>query len=114
VSEPRRAFWKPARRHGILDLALRIQKTGRTGRYFRVLEVGSVEDGEGFHLTSRPYPAWTARTANEVMYEQKDNMSLTESLASCELLADKWKNTLDRRLIGKEGGIDKRVYGPNR
>lgn len=114
VSQPRRPCWKPARRHGILDLALRIQKTGRTGWYFRVLEEGSVKAGDGFHLTSRPYPEWTVRTANEVMYEQKDNMSLTESLASCELLADNWKNTLNKRLIGKEGGIDKRVYGPNR
>ena len=114
VSQPRRPCWKPARRHRILDLALRIQKTGRTGWYFRVLEEGRVKAGDTLELVSRPYPEWTIRAANEVMYEQKGNIGLAESLASCELLADNWKNTLNKRLMGKEGGIDKRVYGPNR
>ena|SRR5699024_3327950 len=114
VSQPRRPCWKPARRHRILDLALRIQKTGRTGWYFRVLEEGRVKAGDTLELVSRPCPEWTIRAANEVMYEQKGNIGLAESLASCELLADNWKNTLNKRLMGKEGGIDKRVYGPNR
>lgn len=114
VSQPRRPCWKPARRHKILDLALRIQKTGRTGWYFRVLEEGQVKAGDVFERISRPHPGWTIQACNEVMYEQKDNMSLARSLASCELLAENWKNTLNKRLIGKEGGIDKRVYGPNR
>ncbi|AKG75000.1 MOSC domain-containing protein [Salinicoccus halodurans] len=114
VSQPRRPCWKPARRHKILDLALRIQKTGRTGWYFRVLEEGKIRSGDAFERVSRPYPEWTIRACNEVMHEQKDNLGLAESLAACSLLAKNWKNTLDKRLTGKEGGIDKRVYGPNR
>ncbi|WP_411842860.1 MOSC domain-containing protein [Salinicoccus sp. HZC-1] len=114
VSQPRRPCWKPARRHKVLDLALRIQKTGRTGWYFRVLEEGGVRAGDALELISRPYPEWSIEACNEVMYEQKDNLSLAESLASCELLAENWKNTMNKRLMGKEGGIDKRVYGPNK
>lgn len=114
VSQPRRPCWKPARRHGILDLALRIQKTGRTGWYFRVLEEGEIKAGDAFERLSRPNAEWTIQACNEVMYEKKDDLSMAESLAACDLLAKNWKNTLNKRLIGKEGGIGKRVYGPNR
>lgn len=114
VSQPRRPCWKPARRHKILDLALRIQKTGRTGWYFRVLEEGEIKAGDVFERVSRPNVEWTIKACNDVMYEQKDNLRLAESLASCELLAENWKKTLNKRLTGREGGIDKRVYGPNR
>lgn len=45
VSQPRKPCWKPARRHRTMDLAMRIQKTGRTGWYFRVLQEGVVKAG---------------------------------------------------------------------
>ncbi|WP_020007654.1 MOSC domain-containing protein [Salinicoccus albus] len=114
VSQPRRPCWKPARRHKILDFALRIQKTGRTGWYFRVIREGMIRVGDTFELIERPHPEWPIRAANEVMYEQKDNMSLAESLAAVELLADNWKQTLNKRLLGNEGNSGKRIYGPNR
>src|SRR5690625_4237435 len=42
VTQPRQPCWKPARRYQIKDLALRIQNTGRTGWYYRVLQEGHV------------------------------------------------------------------------
>lgn len=114
VSQPRRPCWKPARRHKILDFALRIQKTGRTGWYFRVIKEGDIKAGDTFELIQRPYPGWSIKAANEVMYEQKDNISLAESLASVELLAENWKKTLNKRLVGNEGSSERRVFGPNK
>ncbi|TVT27083.1 MOSC domain-containing protein [Salinicoccus cyprini] len=114
VSQPRRPCWKPARRHNVLDLALRIQKTGRTGWYFRVIEEGDVESGDTFQLISRPHPDWSIEACNEVMYNQKDNIGLNESLASLDLLAESWKTTISKRLSGDEGSSEKRVFGPNR
>src|SRR5699024_8652399 len=43
VSQPRRPCWKPARRFKIMDFALRIQNSGRTGWYFRVIKEGYIE-----------------------------------------------------------------------
>lgn len=114
VSQPRRPCWKPARRFRILDFALRIQNTGRTGWYFRVLTEGYVQGESVLTLLERPYDKWTIAKCNEVMYEQKDDLKLAEELAACKFLADNWKQTLLKRLAGRESSVEKRVFGPNK
>lgn len=114
VSQPRQPCWKPARRFRMIDFALRIQDSGRTGWYFRVLKEGFVHDKVELVLLERPYPEWTISKCNEVMHVKKDKLKLAEELASCELLAENWKKTLNKRLDGEVSSIDKRIYGPNK
>ena len=114
VSQPRQPCWKPARRFQIMDLALEIQNTGRTGWYFRVLEEGYVWADSPIDLIDRPYPQWTIQAANEVMHFYKDDLRLADELSSCELLAENWVRRLRRRLRGQESDIAKRIYGPNK
>lgn len=113
VSQPRQPCWRPARRYRDKQLALKIQNTGRTGWYFRVLKEGYVEEKTDLLLVDRPYPQWSIAASNEVMHLNKDNLRLTEELASCELLAPNWQKTLHDRLRGKEPTLRRRVYGPN-
>jgi len=113
VSQPRQPCWKPARRYRQKELALKIQKTGRTGWYFRVLEEGEVQGETDLELLERPCPNWTIAACNEVMHVYKDNLRLTDDLAACELLAPSWRETLKKRLRGLEADLAKRVYGPN-
>lgn len=114
VSQPRQPCWKPARRYRILDFALKIQQSGKTGWYFRVLKEGFVQGGTGLKLVERPYPEWTIARSNEVMHVKKNDLKLAEQLLSCELLAPNWKRTLMKRLSGEESAVEKRVYGPNK
>lgn len=114
VSQPRRPCWKPARRFRVMDLALKIQNSGRTGWYFRVLREGYAEGDREMELIERPYPEWTIAAANEVMYVKKRDLDLVEQLASLELLAPNWKKSLNKRLQGKQSSDAKRVYGPNK
>src|SRR5699024_7267779 len=65
-------------------------------------------------LIDRPYPQWTIAACNEVMYIYKDNLRLADELASCDLLADSWRKSLQNRLRGKESSIEPRVFGPNK
>lgn len=113
VSQPRQPCWKPARRFKVLDFALRIQHSGLTGWYYRVLKEGYVSANSELQLIERPYPQWSVAAANEVMHEKKDDLHLTFKLAKCDLLAESWKRRLDRRLAGKESSIEPRVYGEN-
>lgn len=113
VSQPRRPCWKPARRFKVVDFALRIQNTGRTGWYYRVLQEGFVQEKQEMTLMERPYPKWTIANCNEVMYIKKDDVDLARELAACEFLAPNWKKTLTKRLKGIKSSDDKRVYGPN-
>lgn len=114
VSQPRRPCWKPARRFRTIDFALRIQNSGLTGWYFRVLQVGYVSAETELELIERPYPNWTIAKCNEVMYVHKNDLELARQLAECPYLASNWKRTLNKRLAGKESAMENRVYGPNK
>jgi MOSC domain-containing protein YiiM len=114
VSQPRRPCWKPARRFRTMDLALKIQNSGRTGWYFRVLKTGNIVANTALILVERPFPEWSITTSNDVMYKKKHDLNLTKQLADCDLLATNWKRTLYKRLEGKESVLEKRVFGPNK
>ncbi|WLV25290.1 MOSC domain-containing protein [Aciduricibacillus chroicocephali] len=113
VSQPRQPCWKPARRFKRKELALKIQESGKTGWYFRVLKEGNVHSKVDLHLIERPYPQWSIAACNDMMHRQKDNLVLIDELASCPPLADSWKKTLNKLLLGKSSSIAPRVYGPN-
>jgi MOSC domain-containing protein YiiM len=114
ISQPRRPCWRPARRHRVIDLALRIEDSGRTGWYFRVLGEGHVTAGDRFGLLERPNPEWTIDACNEVMYKQTEKPGLTENLRDLEPLAESWKKTMQKRLDGIPENIGPRVFGPNK
>ncbi|MGY0694630.1 MOSC domain-containing protein [Virgibacillus sp. FSP13] len=114
VSQPRQPCWKPARRFRIMDFALRIQKSGRTGWYFRVLKEGYIQEKSELHLVERPYPQWTITKCNEVMHVHKKDLKLAGELAACPFLGENWKRTLHKRLSGHVSSVEKRVYGPNK
>jgi MOSC domain-containing protein YiiM len=114
VSQPRQPCWKPARRFKIIDLALEIQRSGRTGWYYRVLQEGYVKADSPIKLIERPYPEWSIQAANEVMHIHKEDLRLADELASCPLLAENWVRRLRKRLRGQESGIERRVFGPNK
>ncbi|MFZ3579641.1 MOSC domain-containing protein [Virgibacillus sp. DJP39] len=114
VAQPRQPCWKPARRFRVLDLALQIQNSGRTGWYFRVLKEGNIAGGSSLKIIERPYPQWTIAACNEVMHVYKNDLHQADELASCGLLAPSWRETLQKRLRGKQSSVEKRVYGPNK
>jgi MOSC domain-containing protein YiiM len=97
VSQPRQPCWKPARRWNVPDLALRMQNTGRTGWYFRVLEEGAVETGTEVILLDRPYPQWTIARCNEIMYRRREDRESAMQLAACPSLSESWVRTLLKR-----------------
>jgi MOSC domain-containing protein YiiM len=81
----------------IKDLAVRVEQTGRTGWYFRVLQTGKVEAPSEFALVERPYPQWTVAESNNVMHHRKNDWAAAGALASCASLSESWKASLGRR-----------------
>ena len=95
ISQPRQPCWKLARRWQRKDLSALVERTGKTGFYFRVLEHGSVENGDSFTLAERPFPDWTVALCNEIMHHQKKDVDASRQLASeCTALAGSWKDAL--------------------
>jgi MOSC domain-containing protein YiiM len=99
VSQPRQPCWKLARRWGVKDFALQVQRTGRTGWYFRVLEPGTIEAPATLDLVERPFPRWTVACANAVMHDHHGGPEVAASLAACPALAESWRKTLRARAV---------------
>ena len=65
VSQPRGPCWKIARRWTMRDLTAKVEHTGRTGWYLRVLQAGLIEAGQTLELIERPKPEMTIAKANQ-------------------------------------------------
>lgn len=94
VSQPREPCWKLSRRWRVKDLTAQVERTGRTGFYFRVLSHGPVEAGDPFTLVARPFPELTVAWCNEVMHHRKGDAAAARTLAECPALAASWKDGL--------------------
>lgn len=97
VTQPREPCWKLARRWRTKDLAARVEKTGKTGWYFRVLKEGWVEASVDLILVERPYPQWTIAKANEVMHQRKQDWAAALALSECPAISAIWREALSRR-----------------
>ena len=101
VSQGRMPCWKLSDRFGIKEMALRMQNSGRTGWYYRVLEEGVVAAGGSLQLVERPHGDWSlARLAGVLFDKQVDPRLLRECLALP--LTPSWRRTLERRLDKRE------------
>lgn len=112
VSQPRQPCWKLARRWRIKDLAARVERTGRTGWYFRVLNGGPVQTGMVLELVMRPAPQWSIAAANEIMHHRKDDAEAALVLASCPGLSASWQRSLTHRAFGEARDTSARLDGP--
>ncbi|SIS81136.1 MOSC domain-containing protein [Paracoccus saliphilus] len=98
VSQGRQPCWKLNHRFGVSDMARRVQGSGRTGWYYRVLEPGSVAPGDELSLVERPAPDWTIHRLWHVMYVDRMNLDDLSRMASLDVLAEGWKRYARRRL----------------
>lgn len=94
VTQPRQPCANISRRWGIPDLTRRVQQTGRTGWYLRVLEPGAVEAGMPVALLERLHPAWTVTRAMRTMQARPWDPALTQELGSLPELSGAWRSTL--------------------
>lgn len=68
VSQPRQPCIKLAKKFGVKDMVLKVQQTGYTGFYFRVLEEGRVAPDAKLELLSRGEKDISVQFANHIKY----------------------------------------------
>lgn len=100
VSQPRQPCWRLSRWWGIEDLAVRVQRTGRTGWYLRVLQEEDVQAGAPIRLVERLHSDWTIAAANELTHRDKRNLAAANALANLPELSASWRATLSNRNPG--------------
>jgi MOSC domain-containing protein YiiM len=98
VSQGRKPCWKLNHRFGIPDMARRVQDSGRTGWYYRVLDEGGIAPDDELTLIERPHPNWPLARLISVIYHDKPDRKALAELAMLEFLAPSWREMAEKRL----------------
>ncbi len=102
VSQGRQPCWKLVLRFGVPDMALRVQRTQRTGWYYRVLEPGVVEAGNELTIVDRPNPGWPVQRLLNVLFVDRLNYDALEQMAGLQQLSKTWRETIKKRLSARK------------
>src|SRR5579885_1098121 len=116
VSQGRQPCWKLNLRFGRKDMALRVQQSGRTGWYYRVLREGVIEPGSALELVERARPDWPLSRMAALLYGggPGDPGELSE-MASIPELSLSWRSLAARRItMERVEDSTARLDGPNR
>lgn len=113
VSQGRQPCWKLNLRFGLRDMALRVQRSGRTGWYFRVITPGEVSPGTA-HLSERPNPDWPLARVSKVLYRDTLDRATLAALLEVPGLTPSWQRLVERRLAsGKVEDWKPRIKTPD-
>ncbi|PPU08077.1 MOSC domain-containing protein [Xanthomonas arboricola] len=111
VSQLRQPCWKLSDRFGLRDMARRVQDTGRTGWYYRVLQPGLVAPGNTLTLQQRPHPRWTLSRLQQLLYARDVDVAAINEVLQLPLVPS-WQSLFARRLQRREiESWSKRLHG---
>lgn len=111
VTQGRQPCWKLNDRFGVPDMARRVQASGRTGWYLRVLATGALQAGDAVQLLARPHPGWSLARLGALIHARScDAQNLREVLALP--LTPSWRRLFERRIAqGAAESWDTRLWG---
>lgn len=98
VSQSRQPCWRLNLRFERPDMARRVQDSGRTGWYFRVVQPGRIAAGQVARLVDRPHPDWSLDRVWDLLYRDRDNRAALTAFASLPGLPERWRNMANARL----------------
>ncbi len=98
VSQGRLPCWKLNQRFDVPDMALRVQASGRTGWYYRVLQPGKIAPGDGLVPLDRVTPQWTIARLHRLFYIDPFSPEELAEAAALTHLAEGWRKCARRRL----------------
>jgi len=101
VSQARQPCFKLNLRFGVPDMARRVQESGRTGWYYRVLEPGFVRPTAAIRLRHRPRPEWPLSRALALLYRRTLALDELAALAALPELAASWRTLAERRIANR-------------
>lgn len=112
VAQGRQPCWRLNARFERPDMAYRVQKSGRTGWYYRVLEEGAAEAGDRLRLEARPQPHWPLTRIIDLLYTRTLDMEALAALAALPELAQSWRMLAARRIETRAvENWDRRLHG---
>lgn len=111
VSQPRQPCFKLSVRYGAPDMPLKVQETGYTGFYFRVLQEGLVSKADSLIRTSCHPMGVTLAYANQIMHRDKNDTEGIKKILEVDELSANWRKTFVKRLEGSATDTKERLTG---
>lgn len=112
VSQGRQPCFRLNLRFERRDMAARMQRSGRTGWYYRVLEEGVVAPEDRLTLVERTSPEWTIQRIWRVFYVDVLDREALSAIAALETLPARWRELAAARLAsGKVEDWRRRLEG---
>jgi MOSC domain-containing protein YiiM len=100
VSQGRQPCWK-LNMHTLVDeMAMQVQKTGKTGWYYRVLQQGEVQVGDAIKLVDRLYEQWPLERLIAARFDKSIKREDAHELSEIDELAANWRQYFYKRANG--------------
>ncbi|MGX4587430.1 MOSC domain-containing protein [Paenibacillus chitinolyticus] len=99
VSQPRRPCFKLSVRYSDVKLPVKLQDTGYTGFYFRVLKEGIVPENPVFRLVTKHAQGLTVEFVNTCKYHDQNNIPGIRIILANEALAESWRGSFEKKLV---------------
>ena len=99
VSQTRQPCWRLNLRFDLPDMAARVQETGRTGWYFRVISEGLIAPGDRVELIARPCRDWPLTRVWQLLYRDTSDHDALTAFAALPGLPESWQRMVDARLV---------------
>jgi len=97
-TQPRQPCHKLNKVFDFQEMACRVQTTGFSGHYMRVLQPGWVEAGEEIVSLQADPKEISVERANELMHKNKKDRDGIREILSVEALSESWRETFQKRL----------------
>lgn len=97
ISQGRQPCWKLNDRFNEPGMARRMQSSGRTGWYYRVLSAGTLHVGDEMTVIERPCPQWSMSRLNNLLFEKVLDQDLLEQARHLPLTAS-WLKLVTHRI----------------
>ena len=104
ISQTRQPCWKLNLRFDLPDMARRVQESGRTGWYFRVIREGAIAPGDKAQLIARPAPDWPLVRVWRLLYRDTLDYAALVEFAALPDLPENWQRMIATRL--KRGAVE--------
>lgn len=111
VSQGRQPCWKLNRRFAVPDMSRRVQDSGRTGWYYRVIEGGRIAPDAVLTRIDRRAPDWTIDRLSRALYGADQDRGEWAAMAALDPLTPGWRALALKRLeTGRIEDWDRRLY----
>ena len=102
VSQGRQPCWKLNERFGSPAMSTDVQRSGRTGWYYRVLEQGEIGKGDRLTLVDRLSPQWTIERLWRLFYVDTMDLDALRQVSELTHLPESWRGYAAKRLVSRQ------------